>query len=245
MAQEKRCYQCFVCGERYFDFEEFKKHIIDNHEEGREYLICPLERCGSPVRDLKNHYLLRHQHDKMPKCMASRSIIWKDISTKNGKMNTKKPHFREGYMVSAKNGKEMHYRSGMECEVYELLERWNEVHKYEVEPFPVHYSFLGISHNYFPDIRINYVDGVTEIWEVKPSSQTLIAKNKAKWAACNEYCLSRQWSFMVLTEKGLKKLRDKIVKQEREKKIITEPNTPIPNPDPENPDEDTMGKLGK
>lgn len=210
---EKREYQCFVCGEIHTDFDLFKKHIIDNHDEGREYIVCPLARCGSPVRDVRAHMKAKHPHDKMPKVGASRALIWKDISTKNGKMNTKKPHFREGYLVSVKNGKEMHYRSGMECEVYEMLERWNEVFKYEEEPFPVKYSFMGIEHNYFPDIRITFKDGTVEIWEVKPNSQTQIAKNKAKWQACNEYCLARTWKFMVLTEKGMRQLRAKVLSQ--------------------------------
>lgn len=211
--KDKRVYQCFICGERLSTFDLFKAHITTNHEEGREYITCPLPRCQAPVRDVRSHFKFRHPYDKLPKTCASRAIIWKDISTKHGKMNTKKPHFREGYMTSVKNGKDMHYRSGMECEVYELLERWHEVFKYEEEPFAVRYSFLGIEHDYFPDIRITFKDGTVEIWEVKPSSQTQIGKNKAKWDACGSYCLARSWRFMVLTEKGMKKLRVKVERQ--------------------------------
>lgn len=232
MSNDKRVYQCYVCGERLDTFEAFKEHIVQNHEEGREYVLCPLERCKAPVRDLKAHFKAKHPYDKMPKKGMSRALVWKDISTKEGKMNTKKPHFRDGYMTSEKNGKEMHYRSGMECEVYELLERWDLVHKYEEEPFPVRYFFHGLQHDYYPDIRITYTDGTVEIWEVKPSSQTEIGRNKAKWAACNEYCLARQWKFMVFTERGLDKLRDKIAKQEREKRthVLNEKeNTPAPD----------------
>lgn len=207
---KKRMFQCFVCAERLDTFDAFKEHVTKEHEEGREYLLCPLSRCQAPVRDMKAHFAAKHPHEKIPKTVANRAIIWKDISTKNGKMNTKKPHFRDGYMLSDKNGREMHYRSGMECEVYELLERWNDVMKYEEEPFPVKYAFVGSMHDYFPDIKIHYRDGTTEIWEVKPSSQTQLAKNKAKWAACSEHCIARGWKFMVLTEKGVKKLRAKI-----------------------------------
>lgn len=221
--EEKRVYQCFVCGERLDTFDLFKEHITKNHEEGREYVICPLARCGAPVRDMKAHFKAKHPYDKMPKTCASRAMIWKDISTKKGKMNTKMPHFREGYMISEKNKREMHYRSGMECEVYELLERWDEVHAYEEEPFSVKYSFLGISHDYFPDLRITYKDGTTEIWEIKPSSQTQIGKNKAKWDACNNYCMARSWRFMVLTEKGMGKLRAKIQQQQRTKQTTHRP----------------------
>lgn len=211
--KDKRVWQCFVCGERHETFEAFKEHILKTHEEGREYVVCPLQRCQAPVRDMRMHFKAKHPGVKRPKTGQNRALIWKDISTKNGKMNTKMPHFREGYLDSVKNGKEMHYRSGMECEVYELLERWDEVTKYEDEPFPVKYQFRGEQHDYFPDIRISFRDGTTEVWEVKPSSQTQIEKNKAKWSACNNHCLTRGWKFMVLTEKGMQKLRKKIQDQ--------------------------------
>lgn len=212
--KDKRIYQCFVCGEKLETFDLFKAHIAASHEEGREYITCPLERCKAPVRDMKAHFKAKHPYDKLPKTCASRAIIWKDISPK-GAAKTKKPHFREGYMTSVKNGKDLHYRSGMECEVYELLERWDEVHKYEEEPFPVKYSYLGIEHDYFPDLRITFKDGTTEVWEVKPACQTQIGKNKAKWDACGAYCMARSWRFMVLTEKGMGKLRTKVEQQIR------------------------------
>jgi hypothetical protein len=59
-------------------------------------------------------------------------------------------------MVSNKNGgKEMHYRSGWECEVYECLEAIPEVLAYEVEPFKVQYSYLGEIHEYNPRLKNN------------------------------------------------------------------------------------------
>ena len=140
-----------------------------------------------------------------------KAIIWKDLSPKSGKVKNRKPKFREGYMISTKNGgKEMHYRSGMECEVYECLEAMPEVIGYEVEPLKVQYTFMGEIHEYNPDLKVMFDDGRVEIWEIKPSSQTTLPRNNAKWTACNQYCQQRGLGFMVLTEVGMAKIKQKI-----------------------------------
>lgn len=214
----KRKYQCFVCGQNYTHFEEYKSHILENHEEGREFVICPLARCGAPVRDLRMHYKAKHPSEThVPKTGQMKAVIWKDQSAKkDGTLTQRKPKFREGYMTSTKNGgKEMHYRSGMECDVYECLEAMTEVIGYEVEPFSVQYSFQGEIHDYNPDLKVYFDDGRTEIWEIKPANQTNLPRNNAKWTACNQYCQTRGYNFMVLTEVGMGKLKQQIKEQQK------------------------------
>lgn len=204
---DKRQYSCFVCGVAFDEFLAFNNHIIENHDEGREYVKCPLQRCGACVRDLRQHFKAKHKTEKIPQQGQMRATIWKDQDKKTGKVSQKKTKFREGYMYSVKNGKEMHYRSGMECEVYECLEAMQEVIGYEVEPFKLNYSFNGKTHEYNPDLQIFFSDGRIEIWEVKPSNQTSLPKNNAKWTSCQYFCETRGYNFMVLTEVGLQKLK--------------------------------------
>lgn len=190
-------------------------HITNNHEEGRHYVICPLVRCGAPVRDMRLHFKAKHKGEDIPKTGQMKAIIWKDQSNrKDGKLKQRKSKFREGYLISTKNGgKEMHYRSGMECDVYEYLEAIPEVISYDVEPFKVQYTFGGEVRNYNPDLSILFDDGHVEIWEIKPSNQTHLPINSAKWTACELHCQSRGFKFMVLTEVGMGKLKQKIKNQ--------------------------------
>jgi hypothetical protein len=208
---------CFVCGKNHKVFEEYKKHIIDMHEEGREYVICPLARCGAPVRDLRLHFKAKHPSEaSVPKTGQMKAMIWKDQGPRKdgGKLKQRKPKFREGYLVSTKNGgREMHYRSGMECDVYECLESMSEVVSYDVEPFKVQYTFEGEVHEYNPDLSILFDDGHIEIWEIKPANQTHLPRNNAKWTACNQYCQARGFNFMVLTEVGMGKLKQRTKNQ--------------------------------
>lgn len=217
---KERKWQCFVCGKSHYDFESFKDHIRHSHEEGREFVICPLERCMAPVRDLRAHFKAKHPYDKLPAVRQTRAVIWKDVSLKDGKKaKTKAPKFREGHLISQKNGgAEMHYRSGLECKVYEILEAMPEVAAYEVEPISIPYLFEGSQHHYFPDLRIRFSDGRIAVWEIKPANQTDIPKNDAKWSAAEVYCKTRGWEFMVLTERGVDKLKAKVRREKAEKR---------------------------
>jgi len=211
VKDNNRKWQCFICGREHTDFETFKEHIIEKHEEGRDYILCPLKRCSTPVRDVRMHIKIKHPDQKVPEKGQMKAMIWRDQGGK--KVKTRKPRFRDGFMVSIKNnGREMHYRSGLECEVYECLEVLNEVSAYDVEPIKggIPYLFEGEPHHYFPDLSIKFGNGDVEIWEVKPMSQTSLPINDAKWTAAEHFCQTRGWKFIVVTEKHLEKLKKKI-----------------------------------
>lgn len=203
-----RKYQCFVCGKTYEAFEEYKDHIIETHDEGREFVQCPISWCQAPVRDIRAHFKAKHKGDPIPTQGQMKAMVWKDQNPRDGKLKARKSKFREGFLMSTKNGgKKMHYRSGYECEVYECLEGMTEVISYEVEPFKVQYSFMGEAHEYNPDLIVHFDDGRTEVWEIKPANQTHLPRNNAKWTACQQYCQTRGYNFMVLTEVGIGKLK--------------------------------------
>lgn len=186
---------------------------MDSHEEGREYIKCP--DCTAPVRDMALHYKAKHPKRIMPKGLQTRVAVWRDFKS-NGekKKTTRKPVFRTGKFTSAKAGCDIPYRSGMECEFYELLEADRDVAAFFAEPFRVPYYHNGEWHDYVPDLRINFVDGSTEIWEIKPSQQTHYEQNRAKWASMHDHALNHGWQFIVQTEVGLGQLKMKVKKQQ-------------------------------
>lgn len=206
-----RKWQCFVCGRNYEDFVTYKEHILGNHEEGREFIKC--SDCGAPVRDLVMHYKAKHPKRALPNGVQTRVAVWRDFKAGGEKKATKKPSFRTGSFSSKKSGCDIHYRSGMECEFYELLEADKDVVAFFGEPFKVPYFFQGQWHDYIPDIRINFIDGSTEIWEIKPANQTAYDQNRAKWASMNDHAANHGWGFVVQTEVGLGKLKTKVKRQ--------------------------------
>jgi len=219
--KDKRKFQCFVCGVMFQDFLAFKNHIVVEHEEGRDYVLCPLPHCGAPVRDLKLHFKCKHSHTKMPKVAMTKAMIWKDISPKgrkSGKLKTKKPKFKDGWHESSKVAKKLHYRSGYEKTVYECLDLDLDVLTYDAEPFEVPYIHKGKGRKYTPDIIVKFIDGHTEVWEVKPGTQTLLEVNQNKWRAADKACQHRGWQFKVITEKGIDVLKKKVKLQRDEGK---------------------------
>ena len=211
----KKKYQCFVCGQLFEDFGEFKEHIINKHEEGREYVQCPLQRCLAPVRDLRLHFRAIHPSEDFKKVTGpTRAIIWKDFSPR-GKAKTRKPKFRQGKYVSTKMNKAFTYRSGWECTVYECLDIDNDVMGFEVEPFEIDYIHKGKAHKYLPDLMVYFVDGHKELWEIKPSRQTDLQKNKDKWHFAEQACQNQGWTFQVITEQVIEKLKKKVQRQRK------------------------------
>lgn len=207
-----RKHQCFCCGEEFSDYVEFKDHIIENHEEGREYILCPLDHCKCPVRDLRMHFKVKHPSFNFNNVKGQhKAIIWHDFSSKGKK--TRKPKFKQGKYQSTKTGKVLPYRSGMEEKVYKLLDSYDEVMSFDYEPFEIDYIHQGQAHKYIPDIFVTFMDGHKELWEVKPSNQTSLEKNKNKWFAAKEACKVRGWEFQVLTEKRIEQLQKTIRNQ--------------------------------
>ena len=119
------------------------------------------------------------------------------------------------------------YRSSYELKLMTYLDRNPNVVQWASEEFFVPYKspIDGKVHRYFPDfwVKKKNKEGIIEtiVIEVKPKSQTIapIPKtqinkqylyevqtwgiNQAKWEAANKYCSSREWKFMIVTEKEL------------------------------------------
>jgi hypothetical protein len=205
--KSKRKFQCFVCGESFEELNLFREHILEKHEEGREYVICPLARCKIPVRDLRMHFKAIHPSEPMPKAGMMKALIWKDISPKTGKMKTRKPKFREGWYESTKMNKSLRYRSGYECTVYECLDCRNDIQAFEPEPFEIPYLNGTEMRKYRPDLLVVYTDGRKELWEIKPHDQQHLQINKDKWHAAENFCQEQGWDFVVVTEAAIEKLK--------------------------------------
>lgn len=204
-----RKWQCYVCGVVQTDYDSFKTHIVNEHEQGREYLLCPA--CQSPVRDIKLHYQVKHPSRPLP-TMQMKATLWYDFSP-TGKRKTRKPKFRKGQFESKKNQMVFQYDSGWEADVFGYLEIDDDVVGYRKEPFKVPYCFNGQWHNYLPDLRVEFIDGTTELWEVKPANQMEDPVNQAKFAAAYNLTENIGWKFNVMNEQGIEKLKRKVLRK--------------------------------
>lgn len=210
--KNQRKYQCFVCGMMFDSYQEYKDHIINEHVVSRDYVICP--QCNAPVRDLKLHWKVKHPNFKFPKVAQTSAFVWREFAPSK-KKKTKKPKFHEGWYHSNKMNKKLHYRSGYEAKLYEYMDHDIEIQSFTEEPFEIEYIHEGKSHRYKPDLVVQFIDNRVEVWEVKPANQTNLEVNRNKWRAAKKACEQRGWKFIVMTEKGIEKMKQKISRQKR------------------------------
>lgn len=216
MAENKRTYTCFCCAVKFDAYPEYKAHILEKHEEGRDFVKCPITYCGAPVRSIPAHFKVFHPKIKPPKKGQQSAIVWKDVVSDGGKkkMKTRRVQSRKGWYTSTKMKRDIYYRSGYEERVYQMLDEDADVLSYAAEPFQVPYLHNGEIHQYIVDLTVRFADGHIEVWEIKPSSQSNLPVNKAKWHAAEQACMLRGWKFEVVTEMVMDKLKSKIRRQQ-------------------------------
>ena len=123
------------------------------------------------------------------------------------------------------------YRSLWERQVFKWCDVNTQIAKWCSEEVVIPYRCKTDNkiHRYFVDLKIKLVNGTTHLVEikpkkeisppVKPSRQTkryinevmTYVKNKSKWEAAEEYCMSRGWQFSIWTEETIKNLGIKLI----------------------------------
>ena len=141
------------------------------------------------------------------------------MRTYQGRFRPKNPLKYKG------DAKKIVYRSGWEMQTMRQLDGNPRVEWWCSEEVIIPYRspIDGKAHRYFPDLLIKFKAGPTYLIEIKPSKETkpprkkknkrqflnevvTFTTNEAKWAAAEEVCLDRQWTFQIWTEKELRKL---------------------------------------
>ena len=113
--------------------------------------------------------------------------------------------FKEGrcgrppkYFESTKNGTTVIYRSKGEKLLLDVLETSPFVIKYECEPFILRYRYESATFYYLPDVLVHYVNGQSELIEVKSTGWLPNAKETAKHNWANVWCQHQEYKFRVL-----------------------------------------------
>lgn len=115
---------------------------------------------------------------------------------------------RNGKFYSKKNKKYIHYRSLLELNWFLLLEKQIHVENYCVEPFSIPYIWKKKIHRYIPDLLIHYVNGFSELVEIKPEYDWKSKKNLAKFEAAKNWCKKHNKKAKKFNIVGYKKLEE-------------------------------------
>jgi len=108
-----------------------------------------------------------------------------------------------GRFFSPKNNCEILYESSYELLAFKILEQLSEVKKYSRCNFVIPYFSESSTKKYMPDIIVTYMDGKSEVIEVKPQWALGRKDNILKIKAAKKYCAENDLTFSVWTENQL------------------------------------------
>ena len=115
------------------------------------------------------------------------------------------------------------YRSSWELKFFSYIDTHDDIISWSSEEFCIPYRSPADNkiHRYYPDVWVRKKDGSEILVEIKPLKQSqppspegktrrrfihelmTYGINMAKWKSAKEYCLDKNWKFMVLTEQQL------------------------------------------
>lgn len=114
--------------------------------------------------------------------------------------------FDHGPIVTSKTKGTIICRSGLEKSFVNSLSELDCVVSIEsAEYLRLPYVFDGVKKFYCPDFKVTFTDGEVVVVETKGSFLRELAKTKAKEVCLVEYCLSKGYGCITLTEKDIEK----------------------------------------
>jgi len=116
----------------------------------------------------------------------------------------RKHFYKNGIFQSAKNNVDLYYASSYELRQFILLDNDDNVLSYSRCPYVIKYVCSDKKNRkYYPDVLVNYCDGIKEIIEIKPSYLLNDEKVLAKAKAATEFCNENNMRYRIVTEKDL------------------------------------------
>ena len=125
------------------------------------------------------------------------------------KKKKRKGHYQRGEYTSSKTGQVCKFRSGWEEKMMYHLDSDPNVKTWTYEQTVIEYvSNIRTKkiRRYYPDFLVEYVDGRSEVVEVKPKRKLEQSTIKKKTAAAILWCSSRGINFRLVTEDDLKEM---------------------------------------
>ncbi len=108
-----------------------------------------------------------------------------------------------GLFPSLKIGRMVAFESLIEQDYLYVLDFEAAVTAFEEQPLTIEYIREGNRHTYTPDFLVKREDACTLV-ECKPASLIYKEENQIKFAVAKEWCLSKNWSFVVITDQDLR-----------------------------------------
>lgn len=163
----------------------------------RAFSHSPESKAKIAAANTKRKGVFKHSEETKQK--ISRNSVWrakKGDFTYLGWTETRKGQPKPG---QTKIG----FRSKWEQRAMLLLDECSSVLSFQYEPLGVPYVWEGKQRFTIPDFLVTMTDGSIVMVEIKPRGFTYNAKERAKAAACSQFCALSGWKYEVWDERRL------------------------------------------
>lgn len=109
-----------------------------------------------------------------------------------------------GYFCSVKAAALVPWESQLEFDFLRLIEVDNSIRTYRSQPESLRYQMDGERHRYYPDFRIEYWDGRTEVVEVKMAEKAAKPEMQELFGIVGELFWKRRIRYRVVTEDDIR-----------------------------------------
>ena len=109
-----------------------------------------------------------------------------------------------GYFPSKKLNRLVQFESLLERDAIQLFENAKDIIRFKEQPTIIYYYLDGEPKKYYPDFELELSCEQIVHVEVKPSIKLANLEISRKYRAINKHYLTRDESFVVLTEKELR-----------------------------------------
>lgn len=166
--------------------------------------------CNNCVRAVRNP--LRTKYTKDLHCRKCEKVLPSKNPNKNKsgfcescfqEMGLVGRRNKKGTFTSKRQGISIKYQSGWELKFLESFEKSDEIVCFNRPSFHIPYTYKGIHRKYYPDVLIEYKNGLQELIEIKPIKFLRRPVVKAKALAARKYCKQNNLIYKFLTESQL------------------------------------------
>lgn len=84
------------------------------------------------------------------------------------------------------------------------LDARDDVASWDYESFRISYVYDNHKRWYVPDFTVKFIDGRSEVWEIKPKEFILSERNVLKTKAAEDWCSENESKYVIMTGDDLR-----------------------------------------
>ena len=168
------------------------------HNDVTKQLMREAKLANPPIGEMNGMFGCKHTSESITKMSekASERVL-------NGTMKAYGTRNKKGNFTT-KDGRSFFFRSSWEEAMMKHLDARDDVSSWDYESFRISYVYDNHKRWYVPDFTVKFIDGRSEVWEIKPKEFILSERNVLKTKAAEDWCSENESKYVIMTGDDLR-----------------------------------------